>query len=275
MRKLLVATILIPATLLALNACTDAWVSLSPPKALAIAEGNQTLAYMTFTAEFDLVWQAVLTTLIERNEPIGSANKAQRLITTTSISVDPSRLEEIAQLPSPNNFTHGGWYTLTLTLTRISARQTRATIKPFIVASVPEMANVFGGIPVGSKGTLESEIFKTLTEKLRIEHGVNFGVIQGQVVVSPACPGPTRPGCDTKPLQAQLQLETSDGKIFLKLIRTTQPGRFSVKVAPGTYRIHALPFKSALLPRPPDDEIVTVQRGQTVTIQVIYDSGLR
>ncbi|MBI1742210.1 hypothetical protein HYR54_03980 [Candidatus Acetothermia bacterium] len=273
MRKFLVLTILISATLLVLNACTQEWVSL--PETLKIPEGAQASAHMIFTAEFDLVWQAVLTTLIERNEPIGEANKAQRRITTSQVTVEQQRLKEIADLPTPNNFTHGGWYTLTLTVTRISARQTRVTVNPFIVAAVPEVANILGGVPVDSKGTLESEIFKTLTEKLRIEHGVNFGVIQGQVLVSPACPGPTRPGCDTKPLQARLQLETNGGKIFLKLIRTTRLGRFSVKVVPGTYRIHALPFKNAILPRPPDDEIVTVQRGQTATIQVIYDSGLR
>jgi len=106
----------------------------------------------------------------------------------------------------------------------------------------------------------------------------DVAMLNGQVVVGPACPGPTRvtqpPQCQDQPYAATLSIQTPDGTQEVTQVTTDPQGQFSVQLDPGTFHIVPLTPSGSILPRGiPQD--VTLAPGETLNITVQYDSGIR
>jgi hypothetical protein len=104
-------------------------------------------------------------------------------------------------------------------------------------------------------------------------------VVHGTVMMGPTCPGPARrdqPACQLRPLPATVKVfalrngNATDAPAAT--IATDRNGRFSVSLAPGTYRL--VPGSPDAISRgKPHDVAVTA--GTTVELRLLVDSGLR
>jgi hypothetical protein len=99
--------------------------------------------------------------------------------------------------------------------------------------------------------------------------------IEGQAVISPVRPGPTREGqTDTAPFKTTLViLRTSDGTEVTR-VETGSDGRFRVMLPPGTYKVGPPLEPRRRLPRG-GEETVTVVAGQYAHVTISFDSGMR
>ncbi|MGZ6214466.1 MAG: MSCRAMM family protein [Candidatus Limnocylindria bacterium] len=101
--------------------------------------------------------------------------------------------------------------------------------------------------------------------------------VQGTVTAGPTCPvvtNPPNPACAERPVAgAVLVLTNAAGE---EVVRATSAGdgTFSVRLAPGAYRLTAQPVEG-LMGTPAPIE-VEVEAGQPMTdVQVSYDTGIR
>lgn len=99
--------------------------------------------------------------------------------------------------------------------------------------------------------------------------------IEGQAVISPVHPGPTRQGqSDTAPFQTTLVISrTSDGAEVARL-ETGSDGRFRVALPPGTYKVGPPAGTGRRLPRG-GEETVIVTPGKFAHVTINFDSGMR
>jgi hypothetical protein len=100
------------------------------------------------------------------------------------------------------------------------------------------------------------------------------GLLEGKVTLGPITPveavgGPP----NTRPYAATVDVETPAGDV-VKTVTSGNDGTFSLRLAAGSYR---------LVPRSPQGQSfphaapanTTVVAGQTTTVEIAYDSGIR
>jgi hypothetical protein len=97
--------------------------------------------------------------------------------------------------------------------------------------------------------------------------------IEGQALVSPACPGPESVDnpCPPKPYQAGLLVLDSSGQQVASL-RPDLEGRFRLALAPGSYTLR--PEETTGLGRTPG-QTVEVAAGEYTRVEMTIDSGIR
>lgn len=99
--------------------------------------------------------------------------------------------------------------------------------------------------------------------------------IEGQAVISPARPGPTRQGIsNTAPYKTTLVVWSAEGGREITSFETGSDGRFRVALPPGTYRVGPPHRAGRFLPRG-TEETVTVAPGRFVQVTISFDSGMR
>ena len=100
------------------------------------------------------------------------------------------------------------------------------------------------------------------------------GLLEGTVTLGPITPvEQIGGGPNTRPYAATVDVETPDGDA-VSTVESGDDGRFSVRLAAGSYR---------LVPRSPEDQPLpvaapldaTVVAGKTTTVEIAYDSGIR
>jgi hypothetical protein len=104
------------------------------------------------------------------------------------------------------------------------------------------------------------------------------GTLQVEVVAGPVCPverDPPDPDCEPRPVEgARIFVQPGDGRDILVAEATTDAlGRATIEIAPGDYILVGGDV-AGLMGRP-DPTTVTVAAGQTVTITLTYDTGIR
>jgi hypothetical protein len=104
------------------------------------------------------------------------------------------------------------------------------------------------------------------------------GTLQVEVVAGPVCPveqEPPDPNCEPRPVEgARIFVQPGDGRDILVAEATTdERGLASIELAAGDYII-AGGEVAGLMGRP-DPTTVTVSAGQTVTVSLTYDTGIR
>ena len=99
--------------------------------------------------------------------------------------------------------------------------------------------------------------------------------IEGQAIISPAHPGPTRAGqSDSAPFKTTIVVWNEGTGREVARVETGSDGRFRVGVPPGTYRVGSPPQQGRFLPRG-SEESVTVLPGKFVRVTINFDSGMR
>lgn len=99
------------------------------------------------------------------------------------------------------------------------------------------------------------------------------GLVSGQILAAPGCPGPERLGtpCPPRPAAgADVRIE-SQGRVIAETTSATD-GRFQMRVTPGTYRIVAT---STAPLRSTSSKDITVTATTPVEVTLTVDSGLR
>ena len=104
------------------------------------------------------------------------------------------------------------------------------------------------------------------------------GAIAVEVVAGPVCPveqEPPDPNCEPRPVEgARIFVQPGDGRDILVGEATTDDGgRATIDIAPGDYIVLGGDFEG-LMGRP-EPATVTVLAGQTVTITLSYNTGIR
>lgn len=98
------------------------------------------------------------------------------------------------------------------------------------------------------------------------------GTLSGILLSGPTCPGPTteRPGCADQPVpHLQIEIQTPNGQVRTT-ITTDQHGHFSVMLPAGSYLLTA---RFGI--RGQQSTSVKVAAGQTTTVQITLDTGIR
>jgi hypothetical protein len=111
------------------------------------------------------------------------------------------------------------------------------------------------------------------------------GVITGKVMVGPTCPGATRvppdPNCAPHGYQTLVSVYVENGSVrgaLITSVRTDASGVFTFSLAPGTYAVEAQggnPYPLCAAVKNPDTQNVTVRAGQTTSIEISCDNGIR
>jgi hypothetical protein len=98
--------------------------------------------------------------------------------------------------------------------------------------------------------------------------------IEGQAVISPARPGPTRQGePDTAPFKTTLIVRSATGGSEIRQLETGSDGRFRVVLPPGTYTIGPA-ARAGRFPRAGEQTVAVVQ-GRFAHVTIEFDSGMR
>lgn len=113
----------------------------------------------------------------------------------------------------------------------------------------------------------------------------NTGSITGTVLVGPACPGATQvppdPKCAPHGYQTLVSVYAVNGSARGALVtsaRTDSNGVFTFSLAPGTYAVEAQggsPYPICASVKNPDTQSVIVRAGETTSISISCDNGIR
>jgi hypothetical protein len=132
-----------------------------------------------------------------------------------------------------------------------------------------------GAPPPAARGSLAGQSTPTTTPQSAADAG-SLGTIAGDVVAGPTCPVESiEDPCAPKPVPDRKVLILTPGGAIAATTTTDANGRFSVRVAPGSYtvRAEAGPGKLGLNQVSPGD--VTVRAGATATVRIELDTGIR
>lgn len=99
--------------------------------------------------------------------------------------------------------------------------------------------------------------------------------IEGQAVIRPARPGPTRQGePDTAPYKTTLAVRSASDGREIRQLETGSDGRFRVVLPPGIYKIGPAARAGRFFPRA-DEQTITVRQGRFAHVTIEFDSGMR
>lgn len=108
--------------------------------------------------------------------------------------------------------------------------------------------------------------------------GTGLGTLQVEVVAGPVCPveqDPPDPKCEPRVVGgARLLVQPGDGRDIVAGEATTDAdGHATIDLAPGDYIVVGVEVEGLMgLPKP---ATVTVESGETVTVSLAYDTGIR
>ena len=102
------------------------------------------------------------------------------------------------------------------------------------------------------------------------------GTLVGDVSAGPTCPvQSTDHPCPPKPVaNARVTIETPSGSAVVATATTDAQGHFSVSLPPGDYRVRIEPGNGGL-PRQDQPTNVTIHAGETTSVKIELDTGIR
>ena len=129
----------------------------------------------------------------------------------------------------------------------------------------------------GLRATALAAVIAVLTTGLAVAcggAGGPTGLLEGRVTLGPITPvEQIGGGPNTRPYEATVDVATHEGDV-VATVESGSDGTFSVRLAAGSYR---------LVPRSPQGRPMpyaapldaTIAAGQTTTVEIAYDSGIR
>lgn len=101
--------------------------------------------------------------------------------------------------------------------------------------------------------------------------------VRGIITAGPTCPverDPPDPACAERPVAGAVLVFTDASGAEVKRVTSAADGTFSIELAPGAYRVTALPAEGLMgTPAPMDVEVAAGQ--PMAELQVSYDTGIR
>ena len=104
-------------------------------------------------------------------------------------------------------------------------------------------------------------------------------ILTGKVTVGPLVPGPVRLDAPTEEVPAEvytsrgIQILTEDGTHVFEEVKFEADGTYRVEVMPGTFMIALIPFGIDSAEGLP--VILTLKPGETTTLDIVIDTGIR
>ncbi|MEK6302152.1 MAG: carboxypeptidase-like regulatory domain-containing protein [Acidobacteriota bacterium] len=133
----------------------------------------------------------------------------------------------------------------------------------------------------GARNVPDSEFELRGSELIRVGGGAPVtpqgeSGVEGQAVISPAHPGPTRQGdSSSAPYQTTLVvLSTGDGREMAR-VQTGSDGRFRISLPPGEYTIGLPPDQQRRKFPRGEEQTVKVLPGKFTNVTINFDSGMR
>jgi hypothetical protein len=107
-----------------------------------------------------------------------------------------------------------------------------------------------------------------------VNGGASILIVAGNVTQGPIAPVATEDSPNEAPLKgAHVRIETTKGVRVAEAVSDAN-GRFSVQLAPGTYRFVPLPTSTSPFPEPPPAVELTIDRTRD-DLSFSYDTGIR
>lgn len=132
-----------------------------------LAKRSAPINVRLFPADFEHVFNAVLSVLTEFHDPVALANRDLGLIKTVSIAADTTRLRGIVRKEALRYIQNrDGRYLLSFRIEKVDTRVTKVTASSLVVVNAIGVGNQLGGQPVGSNGVLERERLDAIATKL-------------------------------------------------------------------------------------------------------------
>ncbi|MDO8514555.1 MAG: carboxypeptidase-like regulatory domain-containing protein [bacterium] len=106
---------------------------------------------------------------------------------------------------------------------------------------------------------------------------VGYGTIQGRVTLGPTCPVetvPPDPSCATQPYPYQTTVTATGGGRSVT-VPTDAAGSFRVSLTPGTYTVSAAGGNNTFPSCAKAEQSVELKAGQTTTVDISCDTGIR
>lgn len=105
-----------------------------------------------------------------------------------------------------------------------------------------------------------------------------MGTIEVTVVAGPVCPveqNPPDPACEPRPVQgARILVQPGDGRDILVGEATTDAdGHGIIRLPPGEYIVFGMDVEG-LMGRP-EPVAVSLESGETMSLDLVYDTGIR
>lgn len=100
--------------------------------------------------------------------------------------------------------------------------------------------------------------------------------VRGTVTAGPTCPverDPPDPACADRPVEGAVLVFSDQAGSEVVRVTSAEDGTFAVELAPGAYRVTALPVTGLMgTPGPMDVQVVA---GEAADLPVSYDTGIR
>jgi len=102
----------------------------------------------------------------------------------------------------------------------------------------------------------------------------NEGILGATVIRSPTCAGPQRPGeiCEAPVASETFNITKLSDNEIIQTVRTDKDGKFTISLAPGTYKLQSTTSGIGKNIRNPD---FTIAAGKIVTQRFDVDTGIR
>jgi hypothetical protein len=101
-----------------------------------------------------------------------------------------------------------------------------------------------------------------------------LGSVSGVALAGPTCPVESADEpCPDRPVEgATVRVETPEG-VEVAVTTTDREGRYSFDIPAGSYRIVAMPYEGLM--GTPDPVEIILGAGETLTVDLPYDTGIR
>lgn len=150
-----------------------------------------------------------------------------------------------------------------------------ANVVPFQTQAITTTHRTSIGGPGLVKGPIQTYVAAAVNGRARHVDFIAPGQsrIEGEVILSPTCPGPQRPGqiCQKPFADAAVVIFDPQQKIVGSTMTNAQ-GKFAVDVAPGAYTVHI--DTPGPLPHCPDTPVKVQDAGSTF-VRINCDTGIR
>ena len=124
-----------------------------------------------------------------------------------------------------------------------------------------------------SSGSFDEE-FDLILSTFKFLNKTEVGVLEASVIRSPTCAGPQRPGeiCEAPVASETFNITKLSDNEIIQTVRTDKDGKFTISLAPGTYKLQSTTSGIGKNIRNPD---FTIAAGKIVTQRFDVDTGIR
>jgi len=140
------------------------------------------------------------------------------------------------------------------------------------ISNHPDFTGLAVIMKLGNVTTID--LFDQILSTFKFIATNNEGILGATVIRSPTCAGPQRPGeiCEAPVASETFNITKLSDNEIIQTVRTDKDGKFTISLAPGTYKLQSTTSGIGKNIRNPD---FTIAAGKIVTQRFDVDTGIR